>query len=293
MFDFDLFLQYLANGVVIGSTYVLVAVGLTLIFGILGVVNFAHGEFYMIGGYVGIFAVTVLKLPLVVAIAAVLLAAALVGIAAEAILHKPMKNRDATSSIISSFGLAVVLQNAALIVMGPQPQLLRTDLSSIAVEIGPVFLQLPRLLIPIAMTILITIFYVVMRYTWTGRSLRAMAQHATVARLCGVQVERVAVVTFMVGAALAGVAGMLMSSVFLVYPLVGNMIALKAFTVVILGGMGNVAGAAVAGLLLGIAESLTSGYIANSMRDIIGFIFVILALLFRPQGLFGKAVERS
>jgi branched-chain amino acid transport system permease protein len=108
-----------------------------------------------------------------------------------------------------------------------------------------------------------------------------------------VQVERVAVVTFMVGAALAGVAGMLMSSVFLVYPLVGNMIVLKAFTVVILGGMGNVAGAAAAGLLLGIAESMTSGYVANSMRDIIGFIFVILALLFRPQGLFGKAVERS
>jgi branched-chain amino acid transport system permease protein len=293
VFDFDLFLQYLANGVVIGSTYVLVAVGLTLIFGILGVVNFAHGEFYMIGGYVGIFVVSVLKLPLAIGVVAVLAASAVVGVAAEAVLYKPMKNRDATSSIISSFGLAVVLQNAALIVMGPQPQLLRTDLSSIAVEIGPVFLQLPRLLIPIAMVVLISIFYVVMRYTWTGRSLRAMAQHATVARLCGVQVERVAVVTFMVGAALAGVAGMLMSSVFLVYPLVGNMIALKAFTVVILGGMGNVAGAAAAGLLLGVAESMTSGYIANSMRDIIGFIIVILVLLFRPQGLFGKTAERS
>jgi branched-chain amino acid transport system permease protein len=293
VFDFDLFLQYLANGVVIGSTYVLVAVGLTLIFGILGVVNFAHGEFYMIGGYVGIFVVSVLKLPLAIGVVAVLAASAVVGVAAEAILYKPMKNRDATSSIISSFGLAVVLQNAALIVMGPQPQLLRTDLSSIAVEIGPVFLQLPRLLIPIAMVVLISIFYVVMRYTWTGRSLRAMAQHATVARLCGVQVERVAVVTFMVGASLAGVAGMLMSSVFLVYPLVGNMIALKAFTVVILGGMGNVAGAAAAGLLLGVAESMTSGYIANSMRDIIGFIIVILVLLFRPQGLFGKTAERS
>lgn len=289
----DLFLQYLANGVVIGSTYVLVAVGLTLIFGILGVVNFAHGEFYMIGGYVGIFAVTVLKLPVFLAIGVVLLAAAVVGIAAEAILHKPMKNRDATSSIISSFGLAVVLQNAALIVMGPQPQRLETELGRIPVEIGPVFLPLQRLLIPISMVVLIAILYVVLRYTWTGRSLRAMAQHATVARLCGVRVERVAVVTFMVGAALAGIAGMLMSSIFFVYPIVGNMIALKAFTVVILGGMGNVAGAAAAGLLLGITESLTSAYIANSMRDIVGFVFVILALLFRPQGLFGKSVDRS
>ncbi len=295
----DLFLQYLANGVVIGSTYVLVAVGLTLIFGILGVVNFAHGEFYMIGGYAGIVAITVLKLPVLPAIAFVLVVAAVVGIAAEAILHKPMKNHDATSSIISSFGLAVALQNAALVVMGPQPQRLNLDvskipvLSSLPTDFGPVFLPQQRLLIPIATVLLIAVLYVVLRYTWTGRGLRAMAQHATVARLCGVRVERVAIVTFITGAALAGTAGMLMSSVFFVYPIVGNMIALKAFTVVILGGMGNVAGAAVAGLLLGITESLTSAYISNAMRDIVGFVFVILVLLCRPQGLFGKAVERS
>ena len=295
----DLFLQYLANGVVIGSTYVLVAVGLTLIFGILGVVNFAHGEFYMIGGYAGIVAITVLKLPVLPAIAFVLVVAAVVGIAAEAILHKPMKNHDATSSIISSFGLAVALQNAALVVMGPQPQRLNLDvskipvLSSLPTDFGPVFLPQQRLLIPLATVLLIAVLYVVLRYTWTGRGLRAMAQHATVARLCGVRVERVAIVTFITGAALAGTAGMLMSSVFFVYPIVGNMIALKAFTVVILGGMGNVAGAAVAGLLLGITESLTSAYISNAMRDIVGFVFVILVLLFRPQGLFGKAVERS
>lgn len=293
MFEFDLFLQYLANGLVTGSTYVLVAVGLTLIFGILGVVNFAHGEFYMVGGYVGIFAVTVLKLPLILAIGVVLLAAALMGVLAEAILHKPMRNRDGTSSIISSFGVAVVLQNAALIVMGPQPQRLHTELNNIPVEIGPVFLPLQRLMIPVAAVVLIGTLYVVLKYTWTGRSLRAMAQHSMVARLCGVRVERVAVVTFIVGAALAGIAGMLMSSVFFVYPIVGNMIALKAFTVVILGGMGNVAGAAVAGLLLGVTESLTSAYIANSMRDVVGFVIVILVLLFRPQGLFGKSTDRS
>ncbi len=289
----DLFLQYLANGVVVGSTYVLVAVGLTLIFGILGVVNFAHGEFYMIGGYVGIFAVTVLGWSLVPAVGLVLLAAAVVGVAAEAILHRPMKNRDATSSIISSFGLAIALQNAALIVMGPQPQRLNTSLDAIPIQLGPVFLPLQRAIIPVVMVVVIAALHIALRYTWTGRSLRAMAQHATVARLCGVRVERVAVVTFAVGAALAGLAGMLMSSVFFVHPMVGNMIALKAFTVVVLGGMGNVAGAAAAGLLLGVTESFTSAYIANSMRDIVGFVFVILALLFRPQGLFGKSVERS
>lgn len=295
----DLFLQYLANGVVIGSTYVLVAVGLTLIFGILGVVNFAHGEFYMIGGYAGIIAITVLKLPVIAAVLVVLAVAIVVGVIAEAILHKPMRNRDATSSIISSFGLAVALQNAALVVMGPQPQRLNLDvskipiLSSLPTDFGPVFLPQQRTLIPLTMVLLIATLYLVLRYTWTGLSLRAMAQHATIARLCGVRVERVALVTFIVGAALAGIAGMLMSSIFFVYPIVGNMLALKAFTVVIVGGMGSVAGAAAAGILLGITESMTSAYISNSMRDIVGFVFVILVLLFRPQGLLGKATDRS
>lgn len=293
MFDFELFAQYLANGLVVGSTYVLVSVGLTLIFGILGVVNFAHGEFYMLGAYVGIFLVSRFGVPVLPAILIVLAVSGLLGIAAEKILHKSLKGRDPTSSMISSFGLAVVLQNAALLTFGPQPQLLRTEFSNVPVEIGPIFLPLQRLLIPIAMVILIVVLQLVLRYTWTGRSLRAMAQHPTVARLCGVKTGRVAVVTFMVGTALAGVAGMLMSSVFLVYPIIGSMIVLKAFTVVILGGMGNVGGAAAAGLMLGVAESLTSAYIANGARDGVGFVLVVLALLFRPQGLFGRAVERS
>lgn len=289
----DLFLQYLANGVVIGSTYVLVAVGLTLIFGILGVVNFAHGEFYMLGAYAGLTAVTVFNAPIMLALLIVLVFSAALGLGAEVILHKPMKNRDATSSIISSFGLAVALQNAALLTLGPQPRLLRTELSNVPVEIGPVFLPLQRALIPLSMVVLIAALYGVLHYTWMGRSLRAMSQHPTVARLCGVRVERVATMTFMVGAGLAGIAGFLMSSVFMVHPIIGNMIVLKAFTVVILGGMGNIAGAAAAGLLLGVTESLTSGYLTNGLRDIVGFVIVIAVLLFRPQGLFGKAIERS
>ncbi|KCB28662.1 putative high-affinity branched-chain amino acid ABC transporter, permease protein LivH [Bordetella hinzii L60] len=289
----DLFLQYLANGVVVGSTYVLVAVGLTLVFGILGVVNFAHGEFYMLGAYAGITAVTVLGLPLLPALAVVVAVAVILGWGAETILHKPLKNRDATSSIISSFGLAVVLQNAALLTFGPRPLLLETSYSNIGVELGPVYLPVQRLLIPVAMVALIAALHIVLRYTWTGRSLRAMAQHATVARLCGVRVQRVAVVTFMVAAILAGIAGFLMSSVYMVHPVIGNMIVLKAFTVVILGGMGSIGGAAAAGLLLGIAESMTSAYLGNSLRDIVGFFVVIAVLLLRPQGLFGKTVDRS
>ncbi|MCC7281952.1 MAG: branched-chain amino acid ABC transporter permease [Acetobacteraceae bacterium] len=291
--ELELLLQYLANGVVTGSTYVLVAVGLTLIFGILGVVNFAHGEFYMLGAYVGIFLAAQLGVPVLPALGLVLLFAAALGVATEAVLHRPLRGRDQTASIISSFGLAVALQNAALLVFGPQPKLLRTDWTNVPIEIGPVFLPMQRALIPVAMVVTVLCFHLVLRYTWTGRSLRAMAQHPILAQLCGVGVGRVAVVTFMVGAMLAGAAGMLMSAVFLVHPAVGNMIVLKAFTVVILGGMGSVDGAVAAGLLLGIAESLTAAYLGNELRDVLGFVLVILALLFRPQGLFGRAVERS
>nr|WP_202109280.1 MULTISPECIES: branched-chain amino acid ABC transporter permease [unclassified Bordetella] len=286
-------LQYLANGIVNGSNYVLVAVGLTLIFGILHVVNFAHGEFYMLGAYTGLILVTNFGWPIWAALGGVLMVAIILGIGAEGLLHKMLKDRDATSSIIASFGLAVVLQNSALLAFGPTPMMLQTEFSTIGVEMGPVYLPLQQVLIPIAMVLLIALLYAVLRYTWTGRSLRAMAQHATVASLCGVQVRRVAIIAFIVAALLAGVAGFLMSSVYMVYPIIGNMIVLKAFTVVILGGMGNVAGAAAAGLLLGVIESLTSAYLGNGLRDIVGFVIVIAVLLVRPQGLFGKTFQRS
>ncbi|MBR9840877.1 MAG: branched-chain amino acid ABC transporter permease [Rhodobacteraceae bacterium] len=289
----DLFLQYLANGIIVGSSYVLVAVGLTLIFGILGIVNFAHGEFYMLGGFAGIGLATVLGLPLIVSLLGVVAFAALLGLLAEQILNRQVKDKDPTNSIVSSFGLAVVLQNAALLVIGPQPMLLRTDLSMVPVEIGPVYLPLQRALIPVAMIVLVGALHLLLRYTWVGMSLRAMAQQPTVARMCGIRVSRVAIVTFMTGAVFAGVAGFLMSSVFMVHPLIGNMIVLKAFTVVILGGMGSVTGAAAAGLMLGIVESMTSAYLGNGLRDIVGFLMVVIVLLAWPQGIFGRKLERS
>jgi len=283
----------MANGIVNGSNYVLVAVGLTLVFGILGVVNFAHGEFYMLGAYAGLILVTNYGWPIWAAVGGVLAVAVVLGIGAEGLLNKMLKNRDATSSIIASFGLAVVLQNSALIGFGPSPMMLQTQYSSIGVDMGPVYLPLQQLLIPVAMVVLIALLHLGLRYTWTGRSLRAMAQHATVAQLCGVRVQKVAIIAFIVAALLAGIAGFLMSSVYMVYPIIGNMIVLKAFTVVILGGMGNVGGAAAAGLLLGIVESLTSAYLGNGLRDIVGFVIVIAVLLLRPQGLFGKSFQRS
>jgi branched-chain amino acid transport system permease protein len=293
MFTLEYVLQTLANGVVVGSVYVLVALGLTLIFGVLGIVNFAHGEFYMLGGYFGITAAVVYGLPLLPVLLLGMAGVILVGLISERLVFRPIQGGDMTNSIITSFGLAVALQNIALLVFGPQPKLLRTDWAGIPVEIGPVFLPLQRAIIPVIALLLVVTLHVVLRYSWTGRSLRAMAQHGGLAQLYGVDVKRVAAVTFAIGAALAGGAGVLMSSVFMVQPAVGNMIALKAFTIVILGGMGNVYGAVGAGLFLGLTESIVASYWTNTLRDIVGFALVILVLLFRPQGLFGRALDRA
>lgn len=285
--------QFLANGVVNGASYVLVAVGLTLVFGILNVVNFAHGEFFMLGGYAAVTASAVLGWPLVPTLIVTVVALAVFGALAERAVFRPLGQRDPSNAIIASFGLSVMLQNAALLVFGPQPKSLKTDLAAVPVHLGPVFLTGQRVLIVGVTIAVVTVLFLVLRFTWTGRALRAMAQHPTVAQITGVNVRKVAVITFAIAAAMAGVAGALMSSVFLVQPTTGAMLVMKAFTVVILGGMGSVAGAVLAGVGLGIIEALVSGYLGNALRDMIGFILVIVMLLTRPQGLLGRSTERS
>lgn len=285
--------QFLANGVVNGASYVLVAVGLTLVFGILNVVNFAHGEFFMLGGYAAVTASAVLGWPLVPTLIVTVVALAVFGALAERAVFRPLGQRDPSNAIIASFGLSVMLQNAALLVFGPQPKSLKTELAAVPVHLGPVFLTGQRVLIVGVTIAVVTVLFLVLRFTWTGRALRAMAQHPTVAQITGVNVRKVAVITFAIAAAMAGVAGALMSSVFLVQPTTGAMLVMKAFTVVILGGMGSVAGAVLAGVGLGIIEALVSGYLGNALRDMIGFILVIVMLLTRPQGLLGRSTERS
>lgn len=289
----SLFPQFLANGVVNGAGYVLVAVGLTLVFGILNIVNFAHGEFYMLGGYAAVTASTLLGFPLVLTLIVVVLVLAAFGMLAERMVFLPLHGRDPSNAIIASFGLSVLLQNAALRVFGAQPKALKTDLASVPIQIGSVFLTGQRVLIVVVATGVVTALFLVLRFTWTGRALRAMAQHPVVAQISGVNVRKVAVITFAIAGAMSGLAGALMSSVFLVQPTSGAMLVMKAFTVVILGGMGSIAGAVLAGVGLGIIEAMVSGYIGNELRDMIGFFLVIVVLLIRPQGLMGQSTERS
>ncbi|QKC82098.1 branched-chain amino acid ABC transporter permease [Mesorhizobium sp. NZP2077] len=288
-----LFQQFLANGVVVGSSYVLVALGLTLIFGILKIVNFAHGEFYMLGGYVAVVGTQVLGIGPLPSIVLVIVVMVMLGWFIERAIFVPIAKKDPTNVIIASFGLSILLQNIVLKIAGPEPMLARSGLPRGAIQIGNIFLTSERLAIVALAAVTVTALLVVLKYTWIGLSLRAMSEKATVARICGINVRRVGVVTFAIGAALAGLAGALMATVFTVQPNAGSLIVMKAFVIVVLAGMGSIEGAIIAGLALGIVESLVTGYLGNGLRDIVGFIFVMGVLTIRPQGLFGIQTDRS
>ena len=291
MTSLEYLLQLIMNGIVAGGVYALVALGLTLIFGVLGIINFAHGEFYMLGAYLGLVLSLHVGVPFFAALPLAMGAIALGGIAAERLVFRPLRRTSPTNSIISSFGLAVALQTAALHVFGPQPAVIPTSFAAIPVSFLGVHLTLQRLLIPLIAGALVLVFHLLVRNTWMGLSLRAVSQKPTAASLMGVDVNRVAAATFAIGTALAAAAGVLIGSVFLMQPTMGSMVVLKSFTVVILGGMGNVYGAVGAGLLLGITESLTAGFLTNDFKDLVAFLVVVLVLLFWPAGLFGRRVE--
>lgn len=292
-FGMALLPQFLANGVVIGSSYVLVALGLTLIFGILKIVNFAHGEFYVLGGYLAVLGSQFLGIPPLPALVLVIVCMAAFGWAVERFIFLPIGKHDPTNVIIASFGLSILLQNVFLKVAGPEPMIAKSGLPSGAIRLGSVFLTSERIAIVAAAAVTVTVLLVVLRFTWVGLSLRALSENATVARISGINVRRVAVVTFMIGSSLAGLSGALMSSVFMVQPGGGVLVVMKAFIVVVMAGMGSIEGAIVAGLGLGIVEALVTGYLGSELRDIIGFLIVIAVLAVRPQGLFGLKTERS
>ncbi|MBI3455571.1 MAG: branched-chain amino acid ABC transporter permease [Candidatus Rokubacteria bacterium] len=293
MTSLEYLLQLIANGIVAGGVYALVALGLTLVFGVLGIINFAHGEFYMLGAYLGLVLAMRAGLPFFAALPSSMVVVALGGIVVERLVFRPLRRTGPTNTIISSFGLAVALQTGALQIFGPQPALIRTSFAATPVSFLGVHLTLQRLLIPLIAAVLVLVFHLLVRHTWMGLSLRAVSQNPSAASLMGVDVNGVAAVTFAVGSALAAAAGTLIGSVFLMQPTMGSMVVLKAFTVVILGGMGNVYGAVGAGLLLGVTESLTAGFLTNDFKDVVAFVVVVLVLLFRPVGLFGRSAERA
>lgn len=289
----DLFLQLVANGLVNGSFYALSALGLTLVFGLMRVVNFAHGELYMVGGLLGWGLTAGLGLNFFAALAAVALCLALAGYVIDRFLIERVRGEGEEAGILLTIGLSIFLANTAALVVGTTPHKVVSPFLNRPVFLGPVVVTQARLwTIAIALA-LIAGTHLLIRHTTLGRAMRATFQDTMAARLVGIRTRDVYGATFALGSVLAGVAGMLLGSIYVVEPSMGGLVSLKAFVVVILGGMGSFAGAILGGLLLGVVEALWGGYLGGGYVDAVGFALVIAMLLVRPYGLFAGRAERA
>ena len=280
--------QQLINGLMLGASYSLVAIGYTLIFGVLNLLYFAHGEVFMVGAFVGLYLVVYGGANIYVALVGAMIACAALGVVAFYVSVRPVPKDRPLAPLISTIGLTIVLQNLAVYIFGGQqlafPETIRQELY----ELGPVTISSVQIFILAVAIIAMGGLWLFIERTKLGRAIRATAENHETAALLGVDVNRVVLVTFVIGSGIAGIAGVLdgvkNSGI---SPFMGLGAAVKGLVVMLLGGLGNVVGAMVAGLMLGLIEILSAAYIGTTERDLFSFLILILILLYRPTGLFG------
>ncbi len=304
----DIFVQQIINGLVLGSIYALVALGYTMVYGIMGLINFAHGEVVMIGAMVALFVIKALPgLPAFVTIPLALAAAAgvcmAVGFTIERVAYRPLRRAPKLAPLITAIGVSIILQNLAMLIWGRNyhafPPILPTSDHEI---FGATITSLQVVIIVVAAVMMAGLTLLVQR-TRLGRAMRATSENPPIAQLMGVNINQIISATFVIGSALAAVAGLMVSANYsIAHYYMGFMLGLKAFTAAVLGGIGNLAGAMLGGLLLGIIEALGAGYIGDltggflgsHYQDIFAFFVLIGVLIFRPSGLIGERVaERA
>lgn len=286
----DLFLQQICNGLVIGSTYAVVALGFALAFSVLRVVHFAHPDIFMVGMFTGLFAANIVPgLGIVIALAAGALGAGVLGYAAERTIIGPLRGRDILTTLIGTLGLSIILQNGMALLVGPDPVPYPSLLPPRFIEIGPVLLTLRQIAnfgLSIVLLALVSLF---VRTTRTGRATRAIAERPDVAAAFGVDVARVCQKTIVLASALAGIAAVSVGSLYgSASAFVGLLYGLKAFTCMLVAGNRHIEGVVAVALALGVIEALVTGYISSSMKDAVAFIVLIGVLYVRPNGMFGS-----
>jgi branched-chain amino acid transport system permease protein len=304
--QFDILLQQILNGLVLGSVYALIALGYTMVYGILQLINFVHGDVLMVGAMVGVTVVSLLTksgLPLpvilVIAIACAIPVCVILSLVIERVAYRPLRNAPKLAPLITAIGLSIVIQTLAMIIWKPNPIVFPDLLPTTPIEIGPALLAPKQMLILVVSAVLMIGLLLLVNRTKLGRAMRATAENPRIAGLMGVNANQVIAVTFAIGASLAAVAGVLVAMNYNIAQFsMGFIPGLKAFTAAVLGGIGNLGGAVLGGLLLGIIESLGAGYIGDltggflgsNYQDIFAFVVLIVVLVFRPSGLMGERV---
>jgi branched-chain amino acid transport system permease protein len=282
-------LQQGINGIVVGSLYVLVALGLTLIYGVLVQINFAHADIVTLGAFAAYFVVGLLSGYYFAGIAVALVVGGVLGWLINAAIFAPLRQRGSELlPLIATIGISIMLQNAMLLLFGPIPYAFNTPYSSTVIRIGSLFVTLQNLLIILVSGITITLLYAFMKFTFLGKALRAVSQDYETAALVGINPNFVIMLTFIIASALAGMSGALLGPVLVLTPFAGTSVIVKAFAIVIIGGFGNVEGTIIAGLIVGLIESYTTQFLDPGLIDIVVFVLLLVMLAFRPTGLIAE-----
>ncbi|HHY11812.1 MAG TPA: branched-chain amino acid ABC transporter permease [Firmicutes bacterium] len=287
-------LQQVVNGLTLGSTYALIALGYTMVYGVLRLINFAHGEVYMIGAFTGLMASQIPGLPFPAALLIAMAGAAVVGVAIERIAYRPLRKAPRLAALISAIGMSIFLRNLTLAVMGPQTRAFPVPFEVRHFSIGRLRINSFDVLILVTSVGLMIGLHFLVQKAKIGKAMRATAQDMETASLMGIDVNRVIAFTFAVGSALAAAAGVLIGMNFnAVEPSMGMMPGLKGFVAAVLGGVGSIPGAMIGGILLGMAEVMGVALLRSEWRDAIAFGILALVLLIKPSGIFGGNLQEK
>lgn len=280
-------LQQIFNGLTIGSVYTLVALGLTVVFGILGIAHFAHGSLAMFGGYLTFVFSTSMGLSFFASIALAMPVGAVMGMLIERLAYRPVRDAPHINAFIIALGLTMMLEGGNLLLFGADQVIIQTPYQQVF-DFGGIFVAQLRMVVIVTAVTLVAVVTLLLLKTKTGKSVRAVAQNRHAAVLMGVNVNFVSSVVFAISSALGVAAGSLIGALLALAPGVGESFAVKGFAVLILGGLGSLPGAILGGLVLGVSESLAAGFLSSAYKDVISFLIMILVLLVMPQGLMGK-----
>jgi len=287
-------LQQGINGIIVGSLYVLVALGLTLIYGVLVQINFAHADIVTLGAFVAYFITHWLSGNYFAGIAVALLVGAALGWLLNAAVFAPLRDRgNELLPLIATIGVSIMLQNAMLVLLGPIPYAFETPYSNHVIRFGGIFFTVQSVLIVVVSTIAVGLLYLFMKFTLLGKALRAVSQDRDTAGLMGINPGQVVMLTFVIASALAGLAGAMLGPVLVLTPFAGTSVIVKAFAIVIIGGFGNVEGTIIAGLIVGLIESFTTQFLDPGLIDIVVFALLLLTLAVRPTGLIAERREEN
>jgi branched-chain amino acid transport system permease protein len=290
----SVFIQQCLNGLVVGSLYVLVALGLTLIYGVLVQINFAHADIVTIGAFTGYFITPLLGGNYFLGIVAAVMVGGILGWLLNASIFSPLRERgNELLPLIATIGVSIILQNAMLLAFGPVPYSFSTPYSNHVLRYGGIFLTVQNILIIVVSTLTIALLYCFMKFTFLGKALRAVSQDRETASLMGVNPNQVIMLTFVIASALAGMSGALLGPILVLTPFAGTSVIVKAFAIVIIGGFGNVEGTIIAGLLVGLIESFWTQFFDPGLIDIVVFALLLLTLALRPTGLIAERREEN